>query len=148
MHLKYYNFNFNKVKKRLSAYWWCQIIGWGMFILLGTYFYLFTSGIAHFPSYFSIVITGILGLLASHLMRLFIIKTKILNQKVWKQFIFMFLTAILFSFIYLIFQWAGEFLRAPKEFILEYHSWSVIGAIFTNFNFFIIWIFIYFSYHY
>ncbi len=136
------------MKKKLSAYWWCQIIGWGLFILFGTYFYFSGSGIAHFPDYSSIIITALLGLLSSHLMRLFIIKAKILNQRTWKQIISMFLTTVLFSFIYLIFQW-GEFLLVRIQVKPEDISWkAMFVGISMNFQFFIIWNFIYFSYHY
>jgi sensor histidine kinase YesM len=136
------------MKKELSAYWWCQIIGWGLFILFGTYFYFSGSGIAHFPDYSSIIITALLGLLSSHLMRLFIIKANILNQRIWKQIISMFLTTVLFSFIYLIFQW-GEFLLVRIQVKPEDISWkAMFVGISMNFQFFIVWNFIYFTYHY
>lgn len=136
------------MKKGLSTYWWCQIIGWGLFLLIGTYLYFSGSTIAHFPSYSSIIITALLGLLSSHLMRLFIIKAKILNQRIWKQIVSMFLTTILFSFIYLIFQWLQFLLIQVPLKPEDISRKGILLGINVNFQFFIIWNFIYFSYHY
>ncbi|MEO6549696.1 MAG: histidine kinase [Ferruginibacter sp.] len=134
--------------RKLSAYWWCQVIGWGSFAVVAGVLYFSGSGISNFPSYSSIFITAGLGLFSSHLMRAFIIRSNILSQKVWVQFPAMFLIAVTFSFIYLLFLLTAEFLRSPATFRNELTGTSVYIGTFRNFNFFIVWIFIYFSYHY
>ena len=137
------------MKKGLSAYWWCQIGGWALFLLLATFFYFAVPGFTTFDSYFSLVVVVVLGVLTTHLMRLFIIKTKLLNLKIWKQFIYLFLTTIIFSFIYLVFYWIaavfqGRYEYNPKESFLN----NVSAAVFINSQFLAIWNLIYFTYHY
>jgi sensor histidine kinase YesM len=137
------------MKIRLSAYWWCQIGGWGLFLLVATFFYFAVPRFTNFPSYSSLVVTVVLGVVSSHLMRLFIIKTKLLSLKIWKQFIYLFLTTMMFSFIYLVFASIAAALQGyrgynPKESFLS----NVSVALFVNFQFLVIWNLIYFAFHY
>lgn len=59
----------------------------------------------------------------------------------------MFLTTVLFSFVYLLFQWS-ELLLPPIHLKADDLSWkAMVIGITMNFQFFIIWNFIYFLYH-
>jgi len=103
------------VKKRLSAYWWCQIGGWSAYVLLVTQAYL-SMGFSIADFFPPIFLSAISGIFITHLMRLFIIKTGMLQLRVLRQIIYMFLITLFFSFFHaLITIWLAEILRWGDE---------------------------------
>ena len=145
--------NLNSMKSRLTAYWWCQISGWSAYILFATLFYLSIPdlSIRHFlPPLF---LAAIIGMFITHLMRLFIIKTGLLELYILKQVIYLLFTTILFSFIdAVIMVWLAKALHWGNELINLYSFENKVNKTvmltFSNSFFIGIWNLIYFSYHY
>ncbi len=134
------------MKKKLSAYWWCQVIGWGLFLLVESFFYFFVPKVADFPNYYSVIIAALIGLFTTHLMRYFIRKTGLLNMKIVRQFIAFFLTTVLFSVILFVFQWLPDILyNYTYKFTFRE---ALSTGIYLNLQFIGIWNLIYFIHHY
>ena len=88
------------MKKGLSAYWWCQIVGWSIFIVLpllripkSAHDYIWDFVLLYF-------LMALIGMFISHLMRLFIVKTRILQSNFFRQMVYILLTTLFFAFIY------------------------------------------------
>ncbi len=144
------------MKKGLSTYWWCQIVGWSMYVLLPTLFYLSMSGLfirSVLPSLFSM---AILGILFTHIMRLFILKAGLLQLNIRKQIVYTFLTTVFFSFIYaLVSAWLSEVLHLGDELLKLYNFKNSLNKVntillfsYSTFCYLGVWNLIYFSYHY
>ncbi len=86
------------MKKRLSAYWWCQIGGWGTYLLISTLFYF---SIPDFIWNFlpPLFLATVVGIFISHAMRLFIIQAKLLQLNIVSQIIYTLFTTAVFYFI-------------------------------------------------
>ena len=137
------------MKKKLSAYWWCQIGGWGTYVLVFTLFY-FTIRTQPYPNYFpALFLEAITGILITHIMRLIILKMRLLQFNVLRQIVYLFFTTIFFSFVYtIIIIGADEVLHWEDE-LSKYSFWNKVGRIFFGyFIYLIIWNLIYFAYHY
>jgi len=137
------------MKKKLSAYWWCQISLWCACILIGSFFYFNTpfSTISYYPDLF---IEATLAILFFHLMRLFIIKNKLLELNILKKILYLIPVTILFSFVYSVIT-----VYIPQTFHWESKlsgTYSLGNKIaitsFSNFFFFSIWTLVYFIYHF
>ena len=138
------------MKKGLSAYWWCQIAGWGAFFLVVSFFYFFVPRLTDFPVYFGVIITTLVGIYTSHLMRGFIIKTNLLNLNIAKQFVVIVLISLLFSIVFLILSWLPEplYLYFNNNYTYKFNfRETVVTSIYLNAQFFGIWNLIYFIYH-
>ena len=138
------------MQKKLSAYWWCQIIGWGMFFLLVSFYYFFVPRLTDFPNYFAVIITTLAGVYTSHLMRRFIIKNNLLNLNIAKQFIAIVLISLLFSIVFFILSWLPEplYLYFNNNYTYKFNfRETVVTSIYLNAQFFGIWNLIYFIYH-
>src|SRR5690242_17349587 len=99
------------MKKKLSAYWWCQILGWSAYILVVTQAYL-SMGFSVADFFAPIFLTGIFGIFITHAMRLFMIKTGMLQLRVLKQIICIIFITLFFSFFHaLITVWLTETLQ-------------------------------------
>jgi signal transduction histidine kinase len=144
------------MKKGLSTYWWCQIVGWSMYVLLPTLFYLSMSGLFIrniLPHLFSM---AILGILFTHIMRLFILKAGLLQLNIRKQIVYTFLTTVFFSFIYaLVSAWLSEVLHLGDELLKLYNFKNSLNKVntillfsYSTFCYLGVWNLIYFSYHY
>ena len=134
---------------KIPKYWLFQAIGWGMFILISTFFAITFGQFS--PIIFGRLITFVgIGLLFSHLMRNVIKRTNILQRPLNQQFIGLFLITLFFailvgiseSFCTRIFD-----IRIDKE---ENRGEAEVVA--TNayiaFVYFLMWNSIYFIYHY
>ena len=136
--------------KGLSAYWWCQISGWGTFFLIVSFFYFFVPRLTDFPVYFAVIITTLAGIYTSHLMRGFIIKTNLLNLNIAKQFVVIIFISLLFSIVFLILSWLPEplYLYFNNNYTYKFNfRETVVTSIYLNAQFFGIWNLIYFIYH-
>lgn len=139
--------------KRISLYWKCQIFGWGLCSL----FWMFT--IPFYNNDFSlevwlIALKGIFsGIFCSHLMKLAIIKWNIIEQPLWRQFVFLLLITIPFGVIlifidgtdYLSNNKFGYFIAISRTSRIFYNS--LIKMRYT-FGLLFIWNLIYFLYKY
>ena len=137
--------------KRISLYWLYQIGGWSSYCIIYTFFYLTirTKPLEHFFS--SLLIDAFLGIITTHLMRLVIKRTKLLEKPVNLQISYFLLTTFLFSFLY-------SFLSV----LIEDNILGILGdrmkdLKFTNkvirvslgcFLFLTIWNLLYFIYHF
>jgi two-component system LytT family sensor kinase len=136
--------------KRLSIYWWCQIGGWSCYILVNTFFY-FTIRTKPSPHFFpSVFLDVIAGITLTHLMRTFIKKANLINLDLRKQIIYMFLTTFFFTLVFAtLVMRADEVLNLETEVWKQYTFWNkLLRASFGYFLFFLIWNFIYFTYHF
>ena len=126
------------------------------YILLATYSYLSLPGFSINNILLPLVLVGILGLLITHLMRLFIIKTGQLQQNIPKQIGFLFLTAVLFALIYAsISIGLMQILHLGEDLLgfytSEYKMGKINGLLMFMLSDFIVlcfWTMVYFSYHY
>jgi len=86
-----------KLKKNF-IYWSCQIGGWSAMafisIFLGSLF-----GTPEFLFYVSTILTCVVGIFVTHLMRFAIIRTNILLKPIGKQVIYLLLFTVVFSFL-------------------------------------------------
>ena len=137
----------------MSTYWWCQISGWSIIYIMLLLFYLSVAGSVwdFVPLLF---LAALLGMFITHIMRLFIVKTRILQLNILRQIIYMVLITIFFSFIYTLIvvslarllHWGGEIANflPHKENIIS----VLTNLTFNNCFFLGIWNLIYFAYHY
>jgi hypothetical protein len=88
------------VRIKLSAYWWCQIIGWSCFLLAYVFMYLIKK--SDYVIYYFIILflLTFCGFYVSHLMHLFWFKSKVFRLKVLLQIVFIFFSIAFFSAIY------------------------------------------------
>jgi signal transduction histidine kinase len=140
------------MKKRLSPYWWCQIIGWNAFSIFTTTFYI-SAGLFIWQVFPILALMGLLSIFITHAMRLFIIKAGLLELSVLRQIICLFLTIIIFSFVLsAIINWLARILGWGKELLNVYSSLYKINTLwvitYSNCFFLGIWNLIYFSHHY
>ena len=138
------------MKKKLSAYWWCQIGGWSIFIVLSVLNIdsYEPNSIWNFVLLYFLI--ALLGIFVSHLMRLFIVKARIFQSSIFRQLIYMLLTTLFFAFIYaLLIVTCGEILHWRERFAQFSNKWNITLVLFivTNCLYFGIWNAIYFVYH-
>ena len=135
---------------RLSKYWLCQIGGWSTYIFVYTFFYI-TLHTEEQPNFFSVLFLDVLiGITVTHIMRLYIRKSGLLQQRLDRQIKLMFLTTLVASFI---FGFASivieDGLNLMPERLKKLSLFNLtIRATFGSFLFLIIWNLIYFTYHY
>ncbi len=138
------------MKKKISAYWWCQIGGWSTYILTYTFFY-FTIATRQQPFFFNVLFLDAgFGLAITHLMRYFILQAGLLNKRLNQQIIHMFLTTFGFSFLFAFMTvWTEQVLGWEADRMRELSLWNkVLYASFGSFLFLAIWNLIYFAYHF
>lgn len=136
--------------KKISRYWLCQLTGWGASMAISIFYYLTLSvrKIDHF--FLIIVVSVLLGIFITHLMRIIILEYKLLEKPIQTQIlVFIFLT-IIFSIIY-------AFADVSLEKLLG--LWDTGGikislaneisrTSISNFFLLFIWNLIYYTYHY
>ncbi len=136
--------------KKLSTYWMCQLGGWGANLAISVFFYLTLSvrKIDHF--FFLILLSVVLGILFSHLMRMVVKEYRFLQKPLQEQ-IFSFIgITFLFAVIYgctnvtleKIMGFKDE--TGPKISLLNEITRNAISDFFLLF----IWNLIYYTYHY
>ena len=140
-------------------YWTFQLIGWGSFAIINTFFAFSFDKIS--PLFFKrLVIFLLLGIIFSHIMREIIFRMGILqknlNKQVFQFFILTFCVALLTSYISIEVVTGFKLLRADEKELLVRQSISfwinklllVLSSGFSYFILFFIWSLIYFMYHY
>ena len=136
---------FNKI----SRYWWCQIIGWSVNIAVSVFF-VTTFGKPDTYFFLSLLLTCLLGVLITHVMRLNIHNLRGL-EKILKTPIF-YLVAL--TFVFAIF---FGILTEAVDYVIGYNSdklekYSKIQRLFfSSFNamwLLLVWNMIYYMYHY
>lgn len=140
------------MKIKISYYWLCQVAGWGLFIIINTFFY-YTLSIRnnYYPHFFeTIFFQAALGLLVTHLMRLVILEAKLLALSLQKQI--MWLILITFSFVLVYSSLAVVVEEAMNWEPMYYRPYSFIEKWLRNtigtMLYLTIWSLLYFVYHY
>lgn len=86
--------------KRISKYWICQLTGWGANMAISAFFYL-TLSVRKVDHYFILILVSIvLGILVTHIMRMVIREYKVLGKPLETQIILFILLTILFAILY------------------------------------------------
>jgi sensor histidine kinase YesM len=142
-----------------GQYWTFQLIGWGSFAFINTFFAFSFDKLS--PAFFyRLAIFLVLGILFSHIMREIInrlgILQKNLNKQAFQLFVLTFCLALLTSYISIEVVSGFNLLRADEEKLLARPSISfwiskvvlVLSSGFSYFILFFIWSLIYFMYHY
>jgi LytS/YehU family sensor histidine kinase len=136
--------------KKISYYWWCQIIGWGCNGLVNFFFaWTFEREITKFFA-LRVLIVVALGLLLTHIMRWVILKLNVLQKTFDRQAFYFFAITIGFSLLFAV---CMQSLYGSLNLLEEREkSFSFASRLFgTGFNAFVIllvWNLIYFIYHY
>lgn len=133
-----------------QRYWLFQAGGWGAFVLLYTFFY-FTLQIKDQPYFFlQLFLEAGQGLIITHIMRLVIKETRLLEKKLNSQIIMLIVLTFIFSIAFSSLNILSEKMlgiESPK--MAEYSlSNKIIRTTFGCFLFLTIWNLIYFTYHY
>ncbi len=86
--------------KKISYYWLCQLLGWSVFILVYIFFYLSlrTRETAYF--YEVLFIEAFVGLVVTHIMRVFIRRFRFVEKPINKQGFYIFFISFVFSLVY------------------------------------------------
>jgi sensor histidine kinase YesM len=142
-----------------SRYWLFQLIGWGSFALINTFFaFSFDRLTSDFFKRLGVFL--VLGVFFSHLMRIIIIRfgllQKSLNKQILQFFIITFCLAILVSYINVEALISFHLIKDDEVTLLERTEVSywvsklllVLSSAFSYFILFFIWSLIYFVYHY
>jgi len=138
------------MKKRFSAYWLCQLGGWGSYILMWTFFYYV---IRNKPKehFFDITFTdALIGICITHLMRLIIKRDNRTTTFTPGRIIFIIILVITFSLAFSTFL---TFIVEAMQWDME-NGWKnsfinrILRSSYTHFPFVTIWCLIYYTYHY
>lgn len=142
-----------------SRYWVFQLIGWGSFALINTFFAFSFDRLT--PDFFKrLGVFLVLGVFFSHLMRVIIIRfgllQKSLNKQILQFFIITFCLAIVVSYISVEALISFRLIKQDEIALLERTDVSywvsklllVLSSAFSYFILFFIWSLIYFVYHY
>jgi sensor histidine kinase YesM len=138
------------MKKRIPYYWLCQIGGWSAFILVYIFFYLtLRTGIQ--PSFYKMLVSeALVGFVITHVMRVVILESRLVDRPVNEQVMYIILISIVFTLIYgsttaQVEEWMG--IESEKQRQLSFLN-KVIRISLGYFFIIIVWNLIYFAYHY
>ncbi|HRN91454.1 MAG TPA: histidine kinase [Ferruginibacter sp.] len=135
--------------KKISAYWWCQIIGWSANIAISIFFVL-TFGIIDDTYVLSLLSTCILGIFVTHIMRYNIFYFRVLEKPLKTQILYFLALTLVFSVILGIVSESMDYLigynpeRLQKFSRAERLFLSSFNALWLIF----IWNLIYYMYHF
>lgn len=135
--------------KRISRYWWCQIIGWSLNIAVSVFF-VTTFGQPDKFYFLSLLLTCMVGVAITHVMRYNIHTIKVLQKPVQKQVLYLLALTVVFAIFFGIVTEAIDYLigynpdRAQKYSKLQRLFFSCFNAMWLL----IVWNMIYYIYHY
>ncbi len=147
------------MQRKKLQYWTFQLIGWGSFAIINTFF-AFSFDKLNPKFFYRLGIFLFLGIVISHFMREIITRhgtlQKSLNKQVFYFFIITFILAIVASYLNVEAVIGFNLLRADEQELLARPSVSylvnklllVLSSAFSYFVLFFIWSLIYFMYHY
>lgn len=135
--------------KRISKYWWCQIIGWSTNIAVSVFF-ASTFGKPTPAYYASLVTTCFLGLLITHIMRMNIHNLKVLDKPLNIQIYYFIGLTITFSILFGVIAEGADYLMGYNPERLQKYS-KAERLLMSSFNamwIILLWNMIYYLYHY
>lgn len=135
--------------KKISRYWWCQIIGWSTFIAVSVFFAT-SFGNPDRLYYMSLVLTCVFGLVITHIMRLNIAFLKVLDKPLRNQIFYFLVLTIVFSILLGIISESVDYLIGynPKQLEKFNRSERLFLSSFNALWLILIWNMIYYIYHY
>jgi two-component system, LytTR family, sensor kinase len=136
--------------KRISNYWWCQIVGWGANMMVNVFFAWTFRGTISSLFVWRVLILTALGVLLTHMMRWLLLKWNVLQKSFEKQAIYFFTITVSFSVLLALLQqmiYTAFDLFEPGEQKFSFAS-RLIGNSFNSFVTLLVWNLIYFIYHY
>lgn len=135
--------------KKISIYWWCQILGWLVNIAISIFF-VNTFGTPTGLYYLSLFATCLIGLLVTHIMRNSIHKLKVLDKPIGKQILYLLIITLLFAFVFGVAAEIFDYLVGYNPERLEKFSRSerIFLGSFNAMWLILVWNMIYFMYHY
>ena len=144
------------MKKGLSTYWWCQIVGWATYVILPNLFYFSIGRLFIWNILLQLFGMAILGIIFTQIMRLFIIKAGLLQLNIRRQIAYTLFTTVFFSFMFSLFPaWLSGVLHLRHDILRLYNLEKRLDGLtmvlflsYSNLFFLGIWNLIYFSYHY
>ncbi|MEO6488554.1 MAG: histidine kinase [Ferruginibacter sp.] len=134
---------------KISKYWWCQIIGWTINIAISIFF-VTTFGKPGKLYFSSLVLTCLLGIVITHIMRFNIHYLKVLDKPIKNQIFYLLVLTIVFSILFgtiseTVDHFIGynperlqKFNRAERLFLSSFNAMWLI----------LFWNMIYYIYHY
>lgn len=135
---------------KVSRYWWFQIIGWSTNIAISVFF-VTTFGSASPGKYFlSLILTCVLGLVITHIMRLNIFSLKVLEKPLKTQITYFIFLTIIFAILLGVTSESIDYLIGYNPERLRNYSKGK-RLFLSSFNalwLILVWNLIYFIYHY
>ncbi len=134
---------------KISRYWACQLIGWSLNIAISIFF-VTTFGEPNTIFFLSLLLTCMLGVLVTHVMRLNIHGLKVLSKPLRKQIFYLLGLTIIFSIFFGILTEGIDYLIGYNPDRLQKYS-KMQRLFFSSFNamwLLLIWNMIYYTYHY
>jgi two-component system LytT family sensor kinase len=140
------------MKHKNAYYWYCQIGGWGLFILIYTFFY-FTQRTdpQDYPYYFHVMFFEAgTGLLVTHFMRYLVKEARLLSLSIQKQVTWLFIITLSFALIYNSLVVVVEQARGwePGYYNTASFTQKWFRTLMGSLLYFTIWSLLYFTYHY
>ncbi len=136
--------------KKISRYWICQLTGWGASMAISIFYYLTLSvrKIDHF--FLMILLSVVLGIFVTHLMRIIIMEYKVLEKPIQTQIISFLILTLIFSIVYAFADVALENLFNLRDLggIKISLANEITRTAISNFFLLFIWNLIYYTYHY
>ena len=136
--------------KKISRYWICQLAGWSTSMAISIFYYLTLSvrKIDHF--FLMILLSVVLGILVTHLMRIIIMEYKVLQKPIQIQIISFLILTLIFSIVYAFADVALEKIFDLRDLggIKISLANEISRTAISNFFLLFIWNLIYYTYHY
>lgn len=135
--------------KKISIYWWCQILGWFANIAISVFF-VNTFGKTTPLYYTSLIGTCLFGLLITHLMRGNIHRMKVLDKPLKKQIFFLLILTVIYAVLLGLVSEMFDYLIGYNPDRLEKFSLSqrIFLGSFNAMWLILVWNMIYYIYHY
>ena len=135
---------------KISRYWICQLAGWGASMAISIFYYLTLSvrTIDHF--FLMILLSVLLGIFITHLMRIIIMEYKVLEKPIKTQIVSFVLLTLVFSIVYAFADVALEKFFNLRDLggIKISLANEITRTAISNFFLLFIWNLIYYTYHY
>lgn len=135
--------------KKISRYWWCQIVGWSVNIAVSVFF-VTTFGEPDTYFFLSLLLTCILGVLITHVMRLNIHSLRVLEKSLKTQIFYLVALTFVFAIFFGILTEAIDYVIGYNPDKLQKYS-KLQRLFFSSFNamwLLLVWNMIYYIYHY
>ena len=135
--------------RKLSPYWWCQIIGWSVNVAISVFF-ITTFGKPTQVFFTSLVITCMFGIVVTHLMRHTIFFLRVLEKPLRHQIVYSAILTLVFAAFLGVISETIDYIVGYNPERLRDHS-RASRVLFSTFNalwLVLVWNLIYFIYHY